>query len=295
MVVEKGSISKAAIALNMTQPPLSIAIRKFEDDLGLKLFERKGKRLHLTDAGKLMYERGNELVISSEKIIKEVKEKANKRAGMITVGCSTIANLTIIPEVVERMNRKNIGNTIKVLEGNTAFILDQLGLHKMDIGFVRNIFDKENYYTTALLSEPIYVALPPSHSLLGRKYVMIEDLADENFLMPHTSLGSGISDFVLENCQAAGFNPNIIYWGTETLPMLHMVNRGIGIAFVPALFTKVEGFTFPPLVKLRNPIIHAKLNLVTLKNSIHSSATESFLQIAKEVINEVSIELSITD
>ncbi len=285
-IVEEGSVSKAAAVLNMTQPPLSMAIKKFENEIGFKLFIRRGKRLELTAPGKILYEKGKELIISSNAIIKEAKEQDEGKTGAVTIGCSTVANLTIIPEVVKRMNDNKMNITLKVMEGNTAFILEQLRLHHMDIGLVRNIFDKEDFHTTALLYEPLYVALPPKHSLNNKSSVSLTELTEDNFLMPYTTLGYGISDFILEGCQSFNFNPNIIYWGTETLPMLDMVNRGLGIAFVPALFKQIKNFSLPNLVKLENPEIRASLNLTTLKNSVKKSATEQFLLITKEVIED---------
>lgn len=287
MVVETGSISKAAIALNMTQPPLSIAIRKLEEELEVSLFIRNGKRLTLTDTGQLLYERGKQLMLSTMEIMKEVTDHDSGQYGTVTIGCSTIANMTIIPEVVKRLNERGIRITIRVLEGNTAFILEQLRLHKMDIGLVRNIFDKKDFHTTALLTESLYVALPPEHPLVNRKTVELKELENENFLMPHTTLGYGISDFILEGCDAAGFTPNIIYWGTETFPMLNMVRENLGIAFAPALFRNISNYELPPLVELINPTIEAKLNLVTLKNTIQTAATEQFLEVTKEVIEEL--------
>jgi DNA-binding transcriptional LysR family regulator len=291
MVVEKGSISKAAIALHMTQPPLSTAIGKLEKEIDTKLFTRKGKQLKLTEPGKLLYKRGIELVFSSESIINEVKEKEYNKAGSVTIGCSTVANLTIIPKIVERIHRSGKDISIKVLEGNAAFILEQLELHKMDIGLVRNTFDKKNFHTKGLISEPIYVAVPPGHPLSNLESISFKDLSKEKFLMPYTSVGTGTSDLILENCQAAGYNPNIIYWGTETLPMINIVNRGLGIAFVPALFTLIDNITLPPLIPIHNSTLHAKLNLVTLKGSIDSSATKGFLEIATDVIDEMNFKL----
>lgn len=287
-VVDSGTLSKAAIALNMTQPPLSILMKKFEEELGLKLFERKGKRLHLTSAGYLLYERGKELTASVEAIIQEVHEHQDGKRGHVRIGCSTVANLSIIPEVVKRMKERDIHITIHVMEGNTAYILEQLRLHQMDIGIVRNMFDKEDLHTTALLTEPILVALPPDHHLAERESIDLIELSNEKFFMQHTTFGYGISDLILEECQTRGFNPNIIYWGTETLPMLSMVKEGLGVSFTPMLFTKLKGFVLPPLVQLKNSSLQTKLNLVTLKNSVKKAATEQFLEVTKEVIEELN-------
>ncbi|WP_223282724.1 LysR family transcriptional regulator [Neobacillus kokaensis] len=287
-VVENGTLSKAAIALNMTQPPLSILIKKFEEELGLQLFERKGKRLNLTSSGSLLYEKGKELITSTEAIIQELHEHQDGKRGHVTIGCSTIANLSIIPLVVERMIERGIQITVHVMEGNSAYVLEQLRNYKMDIGIIRNVFNKEDLYTTALLIEPILVALPPNHPLAAKQSIDLIELANENFLMQYTTLGYGISDMIIEGCQTNGFKPNIIYWGTETLPMLNMVKKGLGIAFTPMLFSKQNDFILPPLVSLKNPSLYTNLNLVTLKDSVKKAATEQFLEITKEVIEELN-------
>lgn len=283
-IVEEGSISKAATSLNMTQPPLSIAIKKFEEELGFDLFKRLKRKMILTAPGKIIYEQGKELIHSSNAIIEEAKEEEKGETGHITIGCSTVANLTIIPLVMQKMQEKNINITLKVLEGNTDFILKQLRTHKMDLGFIRNIIHKEDFNTTTLLYEPLYVALPPNHPLSAKKKISLKELKDEKFLMPYTTLGFGVAEFILEGCDSFGFKPNVIYWGTETLPMIDMVNRGLGIAFVPSLFKEITNYSLPTLVKLRNPEIRASLNLATLKNSVKKTATERFINITKEVI-----------
>ncbi|OKL37874.1 LysR family transcriptional regulator [Domibacillus mangrovi] len=287
VIVEHGTISKAALALNMTQPPLSMAIKSFEEELGLRLFNRVGKRLHLTDTGKLMYERGKELLTSMEVVVQEVHEHQSGKRGRVTIGCSTVANLTIIPEVVRRLTERSIQITIHVKEGNAAYILDQLRHHKMDIGIVRNTFNKDDLHTTALLTERLLVALPPAHPLAKEKSIKLEDLKDESFFMQHTTFGHGISDDIIEACEIRGFTPNVIYWGTETLPMLSMVKKGLGVAFCPVAFANLADFNLPPLLELSEPHLHAKLNLVTSKNSVKKAATEQFLEITKEVIEEM--------
>lgn len=290
-IVEEGGITKAALKLNMTQPPLSMSLKKFEKELGFHLFERTGKRLTLTPSGQIIYDQGKELIYSSNAIIEEAKEQIEGKKGFVTVGCSTIANISIIPLIVEEMKKREMNITVKVLEGNTAFILDQLRAHKMDLGFIRNIIDKDDFNTEPLIYEPLYIALPSNHQLYGQESVSLNELKYDDFLMPYTTLGFGISEFILEGCEAYGFTPNVIYWGTETLPMLEMVKRSLGVAFVPALFKRIESFALPKLAKLENFEIRASLNLATLKNSVNKSATEKFLSVTKDVINDLKLQI----
>ncbi|ARD48630.1 hypothetical protein SporoP37_11045 [Sporosarcina sp. P37] len=288
-VVEHGTISKAAIALNITQPPLSAAIKGFEDEIGVNLFDRIGKRMYLNDTGRLLYRRGKELLASAEIIIQEIHEHHQGEGGHITIGSSTIANLTIIPEVVHYFNERDIPIIIHVKEGNAAYILEQIRHHKMDIGILRNVFNKEDLHTIPLLSERLLVALPPSHPLADNKSITLDELKDEKFFMQHTTFGHGISEDILEECHIRGFNPNIIYWGTETLPMLNMVKKGMGVAFCPEAFSKLDGMDLPPLLELSDPVLYSKLNLVTSKNGVKKAAAEHFIKVAKEIVKILDI------
>ncbi|KAB7707086.1 LysR family transcriptional regulator [Bacillus aerolatus] len=286
-IVEKGSLTKAAIALNMTQPPLSSVIKKLELELGVQLFDRRGKRLILTDTGRLLYNRAKNLIASADTIMNELVEQNKGLKGQVAVGCSTNANLTIIPKVVQRINdTSNI--VINVKEGNTSYILDELRNHKLDVGIVRNVFKKDDLHNEILFTEPLMLALPPNHRLLRKKRdVRIEDLKDEKFLLQATTFGHGISEIIIEECQASGFFPNVIYWGTETLPMLNMVQMGLGIAFLPKSFLKLESFNFPPIVEIEDSRLVIKISLVTFKDRIHKASTDKFLEITKGVIDDM--------
>ncbi|GIN90543.1 LysR family transcriptional regulator [Siminovitchia terrae] len=292
-VVENGTVSKAAKVLNMTQPPLSMLLKKFEDEIGIQLFRREGKRLYLTDSGQLVYQRGIELLASSEAILQEAREYQQDHRGTVSIGCAAVANFSLIPEVIKRMNDRSINIVTHVKEGSPPYILDHLRFHKLDIGMVRNVYNRNDLITTKLFTEPVMVALPPGHPFSEKKSVALEELKDENFLLHHSSYEYNISDTIIMECKKRGITPNIVYWGTETLPMLGMVKAGMGIAFPPKSVIKSVGVALPPLVELSSPSITTTLNLVTMKNSVPKDAVVMFLKILQEVIAEMTKEFGI--
>jgi DNA-binding transcriptional LysR family regulator len=286
-VVEYGTVSKAAEALNMTQPPLSMLLKKFEEEIGIQLFKRVGRRLHLTEPGHILYQRGVELLASSESILQEAREYQQDKRGNVFIGSATVANLTIIPEVVKRMNESGYHISVHVKEGSTPYILEHLRFHKLDIGIVRNVYNRDDLMTTKLFSEPLMVALPPNHALAGRKTVTLEELKNENFLLYHSSYEFNVSEIIVDECRKRGFSPNVIYWGTETMPILGMVNNGLGVAFPPKSILKMAGITLPPLAELTDPVIKTTMNMVTMKNNIKKDVVDHFLHMAQEVIGEM--------
>lgn len=293
-IVEHGTISRAAKALNMTQPPLSIILKKFEEEIGLNLFQRKGKRLFLTESGHFMYKRGIELIASAEAILNEARIQEQGNFGTISIGSATVSNFALIPEVMKRISERSINLSVEVKEGSTPYILDHLRYHRLDIGIIRNVYNRDDLTTTKLLTEPLIVALPPNHPLAEKKSVKLEELKDEKFLLHHSSFEYDVSETIILESKKRGFSPTIAYWGNETLPMLGMVNAGMGIAFPAKSVLKSVGFNLPPLVELSDPVILTNLNMVTVKNHVKTDAVSLFLEVAQEVIDEMKQEFGMT-
>ncbi|WP_019121778.1 LysR family transcriptional regulator [Brevibacillus massiliensis] len=283
-VVEEGSISKAAVLLNMTQPPLSTLIRKLEDSLNVTLFVRHGKRLILTDTGRLLYNRAKELVKSSENIVQELVEQHEGMRGVVHIGCTGSANLFIIPKVVERLRKIAPNIQIRVRVGNSAFIVRELRNHTLDVGIIRGVFRADDLDISPLQLEPLLLALPPDHRLLTQPSIHMHDLKDEKFLLLTTTFGHGISDQVIESCQTSGFYPDIIYWGTEILPMLLMVKNGIGITFVPQCFQELHLPGLPPLIPISSQTLLTRSSLITVKNRYTTAVTQRFLDVIREIV-----------
>jgi DNA-binding transcriptional LysR family regulator len=284
-VVDEGTLSKAAAVLNMTQPPLSMMIRKLEGDLNVSLFDRSERQLKLTSSGKLLYQRAKALLESVEEIKEELIENDLGVRGTVNVGCSTSANLSIIPNIIKKLRDEAPNIVVRVSAGTSSYIFKELKNHSLDIGIVPVIYQAENYDITNLYSEPLLLALPPGHHLLGKEKIRLRELRNENFLLTNTSIGESISDQIIQECHNEGFSPNIVYWGTEVFPMILMVMKSIGITFAPASFREFYWFNKqrPHLVEMDSPRLKIKYSLVTLKNRHQSRLTQKFIDAARDV------------
>src|SRR5690606_25524622 len=168
-VVETGNLSKAATKLHMTQPPLSILIRKLESELKVTLFDRINNRLVLTATGQLFYRRAKELLASMQALTKELQESDNGLRGTVAVGCSTAASLFIIPKVMEQIQAQGLDISVKVHEGVTPHLVEQLRNQRLDVGICRTEYKAEDLQTMTLYTEPLLLALPASHPLLAKQ------------------------------------------------------------------------------------------------------------------------------
>lgn len=277
-VFEKRSVSAAAEVVHMTQPPLSMLIKKLEEELGVTLFTRKANRLHPTPTAELFYLRARELLSSMSTIARELKESEAGTRGTIRIGCSTAASLFLIPDVMKLFTEQGLKITMHVQEGETAYLIQRLREGNLDLAICRSQIQSADIDSVSLMDEPLYVALPLGHKLERKKHVQLSDLREENFILHSSPLGSGISDSLMTACEKAGFMPQVVYRGVETMPMLLLAAKGIGVAFAPASFAKLPLTNLPKLVPLKNPEIRTSLNLITKKNSELQNTTVLFVE-----------------
>lgn len=261
-VYEQGTVSAAAVRLHMTQPPLSILLRKLEGELGVTLFERGGRRLVPTTTGELFYLHAKAQLANFETMRRELREAQQGSRGIVRVGCATAVSLFIMPTVMEALRRDGTDVTVHVQEGETAYMLQRLRERSLDLIISRSLYTSPELESTTVMDEPLLVALPPKHPLVGRRSIGFEGLRDERFLLHRPALGTGIADTVLRACQNAGYAPNVAYWGGETLPMLLMASKGLGIAFAPSSFASLEVSGLPALVPLDDPSLRTRLHVV---------------------------------
>lgn len=287
-VVEEGSITKAAAALKMTQPPLSILIQNFEEELNVSLFKRVGRSLKLTSSGKFLYERGKELLDISDNTQRELVEYHDGIKGTVKIGCITSANLFVIPNVLKRLTDETPNIVTHVREGNSAYILNELRSLNIDIGITRTSIRAEDIHTSLLLTEPLMLALPANHPLCEEEEIHLADLKNERFLLPNTSHGFGIADDIMEACQNNGFTPNVVYWGSETLPMLIMVMKGAGICFVPKCYEELDSPLLPILKPIASSELETNLFMMTLRDRYLSPVAQRFITKIHEVGSSMS-------
>lgn len=261
-VYELGSVSAAAERLHMTQPPLSILLRKLEDELGVSLFDRSGHRLVPTATGELFYLRAKALQASLQAMRRELREADQGSRGTVHIGCATAASLFIMPRVMEQLIASDIKITVHVHEGETGYMLQRLRERSLDLIICRSHLTAPELLNQELMTEPLRVALPPGHPLCGRPSIHLSELQQERFLLHNSMLGTGISDMLMRACQDAGFTPDVAYWGVETLPMLLMVQRGLGVAFAPESFAQLGTQGLPVMVPLKDTKLRTHLNML---------------------------------
>lgn len=132
-VYEQGSVSAAATRLHMTQPPLSMLLRKLEGELGVGLFDRSGHRLAPTATGELFYLRAKALLAQLQTMRRELREAEQGARGTVHIGCATAASLFVMPAVMEDLAACGLDITVDVQEGEAGHMLQRLRERGLDL------------------------------------------------------------------------------------------------------------------------------------------------------------------
>ncbi len=154
-VVESTSITKAAKALHISQPPLSQQLKQLEAELGAKLFDRGSRCITLTSAGETLYHRAKNIVDFTEETCREIRNIGSGSSGHIRVGVISSLSPKLLSDILSQFCDKYPKVQFDIHEHNTYDLVDSLENHLIELAFVRTPFDNPHFNQTLLLKEPL--------------------------------------------------------------------------------------------------------------------------------------------
>ena len=144
-IVNEGSISAAAKALHISQPPLSTQMKLLEEELGLTLFQRGSRSILLTDAGKVLYERAQGILDMTGAVLEELEQMGQGLLGSLRLGMISSVETEPIIGKIAAFRQEHPGVKFRIYEGNTYQLLDKLNTGVIEAAIVRSPFPEEPY------------------------------------------------------------------------------------------------------------------------------------------------------
>lgn len=178
-----GSFSAAAEKLDISQPAVSVQVRRLERALDLVLLERSGRRLRLTEAGEAVHSFTQRIFALVDDLSAEVEARRGLARGRLVVGASSTVGEYLLPEVLGRFRERYPGIEVELAIGNTTTITQRVRQHQLDFGFVGASPPDESLITVPFADDEIVLFAAPQHRLARRRVVLPSDLAAERFLM----------------------------------------------------------------------------------------------------------------
>ena len=232
-IAETGSFSRAAERCHVAQPSLSQQVLKLEEDLGAKLFDRLGRSVRLTEAGRAFLPHARSILHQMEAARTGVEDKRTDVRGSVTVGVIPTIAPYLMPQSVAAFSKKYPDAKLRILEETTPVLVEGLRNLSIDVAILALPLRHKEFQMYPLRTEPLYAALARDHPRAGAKNLSLRELRGEQFVMLRD--GHCFRDLSVAACTRAKVNPRIAFESGQFSSLLGMVAAGVGVSLVPEM------------------------------------------------------------
>ena len=237
-VVQRGSFSAAADALDYTQPAISQAIATLEAETGATLIVRDRGGVRPTAAGASLVEHAEGIFARIEAAETDLAAVLGIRAGRLRMASFPSAGATLMPLAIARFRQRHPDVALALAEGEPDEIAPRLRAGEFDLALLFEFPGERERHgarlrTRLLLEDPMLVALPAEHAIAGKRALSLADLREQDWVQ--TSATSPCARFVVRACLAAGFEPKVTFESDDYETVQGLVAAGVGVALIPQL------------------------------------------------------------
>lgn len=282
-IAREGSITAAAERLHMTQPPLSRQMKELEEELGRQLFLRGRRRITLTEEGRILEKRAEEIITLLEKTKAEIGTIEDDIQEDLYIGCGESAGFSLIAKTIEALRQRYPGIRVHLCSGDFSDVSEQLDKGLLDFGFFIGEADLSRYDYIKLPTTDVWGLLMRKDSALAEKAeIRPADLAGLPLICSRQALMknelAGWFGCPAENLNIAA-TYNLIFNGA----VLAENHVGYALTLKHLVDTSWEGkLCFRPL----EPVLSANHYIAWRKYQVFSGAAEKFVAVLQQKISE---------
>jgi LysR family hydrogen peroxide-inducible transcriptional activator len=259
-VAQERHFGRAAQRVLVTQPALSLAIKKLEDELGTTIFERRRNRIELTALGERIVHQAQRVLEEAEQIKIIAAQGKDQLNGLLRLGVIATVGPYILPELVPLLNARAPKMPLELEENLTQNLVGMLKNGKLDIIMIALPFEEPGILSSALYDEPFQAVVPAGHKWQKKKILDSCQLSSEKVLLPHA--GHCFRQQVLDACPELSRSDAESRQGNSLETIRQMVVSGFGITVMPcsALTPKYQN-TRLIAIKLADPVPGRRIGL----------------------------------
>lgn len=264
VAAEEKNLTKAAMRLGISQPPLSMQIRDLENEIGAALFHRNPHGIELTEAGQAFLQAVQPLQQRADEAIQIARQVANGELGQLNLGFTGTAALNpLIPTAIREFQKTYPKVKVKIEEANSAALIQKLLNEQVDIAFLRPSDPQPDALKIQhLMDEPLVAVVPSHHPAAEHAQALaLTVLKDDPFIMiPESFSGMGLYDAIVQACLQAGFDPKIGQSAPQLVSILSLISGNLGVSLVPESVIQVQ-LAGIQHCRLQAPVPHVSLGL----------------------------------
>ena len=267
-VADEENFTRAAEACQVAQPSLSQQIIKLEKELGQQLFERLGRRVQMTDAGKFLYERASSILAAVDHTKANMLDNLAAGEGRVAIGAIITAAPFLLPPLLKLFGRSFPNTEIVVHEQLTENILTECRRGDLDIGLVALPIEDDRLHVEPLFDDELLVCVHHKHKFVTKKKITIQDVTQEPFVLldPIHCLGEQVISF----CRGNVCQPKVACRSSQIMTVQELVALDHGVSLLPASAAKVDKSKLRKYISLSGRRPHRTMAMVWHKKRYQS-------------------------
>ena len=288
-VVDKGSFSHAAEELGISQPAVSFQIRALEDRIGQRLLDRSGRRVTLTDAGRVVDSHARRLLALEEEMLRDVAGLSDHLSGPLVLGSSTGPGELLLPHLLGGFKRENPEVEVSLVVQDTQTVCDRVLDDEIELGVVGAARPHRSLVFEPFVRDELVVICPPGHALAKRKRIKLADLAAQPIILQQR--GSGVRAVLESAFRAAGIRMRdldiTLELGLQQSVRVAVLD-GLGITVISRLAVErdlAEGRLVA--VEVEGAVLARDFSLVRHAGRTPSRVSEGFVVYAREHLGDL--------
>lgn len=278
-VASRGSFTAAAEALMMSQPGASLQVKALERHFGVRLLERTGSGLRLTEAGEVVLEIAATILSASDRMEHQVAEIRGARRGRVVIAANTTGGMYVVPPIIAAFREAQPEVEILLQIEPTERIYQRIEQGIVDIAVVGGPSDPERFDVQPLCRDEVVLIAHPRHPIAARAEVSLADVARAELVLP--DVGSRLRALVEQAFRDARLTarPRLVMSGTEAIKRAVASRLGVGFVSAYAVREEVGAGVLAALV-VRDADLSRDYELVRRKARYTSPALAAFAEFA---------------
>ena len=276
------SFSRAAEALQLTQPSITARIQSLERELGEALFERSGRGSRLTDAGAVFLPYAERILQTLQEGRDSVDEVRSVQAGSLRLGSALTVGTYVLPHILRVFHERHSGVEVSVRTGRSEQVLNMLLSDEVQVGLVRSLVHPD-VETVALYEDDVVLATNPQHPFARSGHATIEEVAAQPVIL--FDRGSSYYGLIHGFFRQAGVVPAVAMELDSMEATKRMVEEGLGIALLPrvCLERELASGELAEVAISDMPPLSRRIALIYRRGRKRARTVDAFLEVLESV------------
>ncbi len=281
---DAGSLSRAARTLELSQPSLTGQIQRLEQHLATTLFDRHGRGVTLTEAGRALYPRARRILDEVRETEDAVRREAAEGDGTLSVGAIPTVAPYVLPSAIQRLRTRHAAMRVELREDYSAVLAKLLLDGALDVVIAALPYAFDHVDTERLGADALVVAVPATHPAARVGRITLAQLHDAPAvtLDPMHCLGEQVAGF----CNSRAVSPSVVCRSAQLATVLELVGAGVGISIVPAMAAARHNTPACAYVPLVDHTLQREIVAVWRRGATRTPQARAFVECVREVVRQ---------